>query len=113
MIRLTVTIKAWPSIEANLTEALRYLKVGTQIEKGCLRCSVWADPDATIHYIEEWDTEADLTRHVRSQRFTSLLAVLESAPEQPLVRFDFVTESRGLEYVAELRDDLLEGPVKP
>lgn len=113
VIRLTVTIKAWPSIEENLTEALRYLKIGTQIEPGCLRCGVWAEPDSTINYIEEWETEAALTRHVRSQRFTSLLAVLESAPEQPHVRFDFVTVSRGLEYVAELRQDLLEQPLKP
>ena len=112
MIRLTVTIKTWASIEENIIEALRYIKVGTQLEPGCLRCAVWSEPDANIHYIEEWETEAALARHVRSQRFTSLLGVLESSPEQPQVRFDFVTATRGLEYVAELRQDLLDNPVR-
>jgi quinol monooxygenase YgiN len=113
VIRLSVTIKTWASIEQNLLEALRYLKVGTQLEPGCLRCSVWSEPDSTIQYVEEWETEAALTRHVRSTRFTSLLGVLESAPEQPQVRFDFINQTRGLEYVAELRQDLLEQPLKP
>jgi quinol monooxygenase YgiN len=106
VIRLTVTIKTWASIEQNLMEALRYIKTGAQLEPGCLRCCVWSEPDSTVHFMEEWETEADLARHVRSQRFTSLLGVLESAPEQPQVRFDFVTASRGLEYAAELRQDV-------
>ena len=113
MIRLTVTIKAFASVEPSLMEALRYIKNGTQLEPGCLRCFVWTEPDAIIHYVAEWETEASLARHVRSSRFTSLLGVLESAPEQPQVRFDFVTATRGLEYAAELREDLLEQPSKP
>jgi quinol monooxygenase YgiN len=113
VIRLSVTIKTWASIEENLIDALRYLKIGTQLEPGCLRCSVWSEPDASVHYMEEWETEADLARHVRSQRFTSLLGVLESAPEQPQVRFDFVSATRGLDYAAELRHELLEQPSKP
>ena len=112
MIRLTVTLKAPASVAESLADALRYLRIGTQLEPGCLRCCVWAEPDATIHYMEEWESEVSLTRHVRSPRFTSLLAVLESSPEPPQVRFDFVTATRGLEYAAELRDDLLEHPVK-
>ena len=112
MIRLTVTIKAPSSVEQSLLEALQYLRVGTHLERGCLHCAVWTEADATIHYLEEWESEAALACHVRSQRFTSLLAVLESAPEEPQVRFDFVTETKGLEYVAELRHDLLEDPVK-
>ena len=54
MIRLSVTIKTWASIEENLIDALRYLKFGTQLEPGCLRCSVWAEPDDSVHYMEEW-----------------------------------------------------------
>jgi quinol monooxygenase YgiN len=113
VIRLTVTIKTWASIEQNLLDALRYLRVGTQLESGCLRCCVWSEPDSSIHYMEEWEAEGDLARHVRSPRFTSLLAVLESAPEHPQVRFDFISASRGLEYAAELRQDLLDQPSKP
>jgi hypothetical protein len=62
------------------------------------------DPDATVRHVEEWATEADMRRRVRSEPFTSLLAVVESVRE-PQVQFDFVTASRGLDYVAEVRSE--------
>jgi hypothetical protein len=43
-----------------------------------------------------------MRRRVRSDGFTSVLAVVEAAQE-PLVQFDFVTATRGLDYVAEVR----------
>ena len=36
--------------------------------------------------------------------FTRLLELLESAPEAPSLQFDFVTETRGLDYVEEVRN---------
>ena len=45
-----------------------------------------------------------MRQRVRSDRFTSLLAVVESG-QDPQVQFDFVTESRGLDYVEEARTD--------
>ncbi len=35
--------------------------------------------------------------------FTRLFELLESAPEAPSLRFDFVTDTRGLDYVEEVR----------
>jgi hypothetical protein len=65
-----------------------------------------------VRYVEEWATEEAMRRRVRSDRFTLLLEVLESASEAPGVQFDFVTETRGLDYVAEVRyrDGLLGTP---
>jgi quinol monooxygenase YgiN len=106
MVRLTVALTAASGRAGHdLLEALRYLMIGTRLEPGCLACSAWADPDSTVHYLEEWETEADLRRRVRSARFTSLLAVIESVQEPPRVQFDFVTSTRGLDYVAQVRND--------
>lgn len=74
-----------------------------RLEEGCLGCSVWLDPDSTVHYVEEWANEPDAERRVRSERFTSLLSVIEASEQPPDVRFDFVMSTRGLDYVAELR----------
>ena len=104
MVRLTVAFTAASSRSVQeLLEALRFLITGTRLEEGCSRCSAWAEPDSTVHYVEEWETEADMRRRVRSPRFTSLLAVMEAARESPRVQFDFVTRTRGLDYVAEVR----------
>ena len=88
----------------DLLEALRFLAVSARLEPGCLGCSAWVDPDSTVRYVEEWATEADMRRRVRSDGFTSLLAVVEAAQE-PQVQFDFVTKTRGLDYVDEVRGD--------
>jgi quinol monooxygenase YgiN len=105
MIRLHVELGAPSSRGAqDLLDAVRFLAVSTRLEDGCLGCSTWVDPDGSVHYVEEWASEPDVRRHVRSDRFTSLLAVVESSKE-PRVHFDFITASRGLDYVAEVRGD--------
>ena len=68
--------------------------------------------ESKVRYVEEWTAEAAMRLRVRSDQFTRLLEVLESAAEPPCVQFDFVTETRGLDYVAEVRerDGMLETP---
>ena len=103
MVRLTVALSASSARGAqNLVEALRFLAVSARLEQGCQGCSAWVDPDMTVRYAEEWATEEDMRRRVRSDGFTYVLAVVESAQE-PQVQFDFVTSTRGLDYVAEVR----------
>jgi quinol monooxygenase YgiN len=106
MVRLTVAIKVTPRQERDVLDALRFIKLGTLLEPGCLTCTAWTEPDSTVHYVEEWASEADLRRHVRSDRFTSLLGILETGAEAPRVQFHFVSQTRGLEYAAELRDEV-------
>lgn len=102
-VRLKVTLAALPGHALPIVEALRFLIVGTRLEAGCLTCTVWADRDWSVHYLEEWASEADLRQRVRSEPFTSLLAVMEAALSPPQVQFDFPTTTRGLDYVEEVR----------
>jgi quinol monooxygenase YgiN len=105
MVRLTVTLVA-PSTGAGLLlDAFRFLMGPTRVEPGCLGCLVWEEieADTTLRYAEEWATEADMRRRVLSDRFTSLLGVMEAASEPPQIQFAFVTMTRGLDYVAEVR----------
>ena len=106
MVRLTVTLS--PSSQRyvqDLLDAFRFLMLGTRFQPGCRECSVWVDPESTVHYIEEFETEADMRQRVRSSKFTSLLGVIESAHQPPCVQFDFVTSTRGLEYVSQVRNN--------
>jgi hypothetical protein len=104
MVRLQVTLKARSVRDTdNLIDGLRFQLSATQLEPGCLGCDVWLGQDSTVHYVEDWATEADIRRRVVSDRFTSLLAVVEAAARAE-VQFEFVTETRGLEYVFEVRE---------
>jgi quinol monooxygenase YgiN len=103
MVRLTVVMKATAREAPRLLEALRYLMVRTRLEAGCVECSAWSDEEGTVHYAESWVDEAHIQRRVASDRFVPLLGILESARHPPQVQFDFVSASRGLDYVAEVR----------
>jgi quinol monooxygenase YgiN len=104
MVRLNVTLSAASTRNREgLLEGLQYQVPSTRLEQGCLGCSAWVGADATVCYYEEWGTEDDLRRRVQSDRFTSLLAVVEAAAGAQ-VQFDFVNRTRGLDYVVELRE---------
>ena len=59
MVRLTVALSAASARGTQeLLEALRFLELSTRLERGCLGCSAWIDPDSTVRHVEEWATEA-------------------------------------------------------
>jgi quinol monooxygenase YgiN len=104
MVRLRVALRAASARDAfELLETLRFLITATRLEPGCLDCTAWAERDGTVHYGESWASEADARRRVKSSGFTSLLGVMECATAPPLVQFDFVAMTRGLDFVEEVR----------
>jgi quinol monooxygenase YgiN len=108
VVRFSVTLPTSGRTAEKLVEAFRFVMITTRLEPGCLSCAVWTDPDATVHYAEEWAGEPDLRTRVRSEQFTTVLSIIESAHEAPDVRFDFVALSRGLDYITEARQDLFQ-----
>ena len=111
---MTLTLIGAPGESWRMAEALRSLMAPVRAERGCLGSRLVlsteaADP-SSIRYVEEWSTEADLREHVRSERFLRLLAVMELSREPPQLEFELPAGPRGLDYVAEVRRDLLREP---
>ena len=107
MVRMTVVLVVSHLHGHQLVQALRSLTTLTRLEPGCLTCSVWSDLESNVRYVEEWATELDLHRRMRSEAFPALLAEMGKAEEPPEVRFDFYQLSRGLDYVEEIRQQQL------
>jgi quinol monooxygenase YgiN len=109
MVRLSVALRTASADDAfALLDTLRFLTASTRLETGCIDCAAWAERNYTVHYCENWATERDARRRVRSKAFTSLLGVMECATAPPQVQFDFVALTRGLDYVAEVRGGIGE-----
>ena len=88
----------------SMTQALHLLMASTRGEPGCVACSVAADvaEKGVIRYSEEWDSEESLQRQFTTDRFKSLIALIDDATEAPFVEFLLPSGSRGLEYVEEV-----------
>ncbi len=83
----------------------------TAVSAGCLGCRLYQDHDDInpFEWVEEWDTREDLDRHIRSDRYQRILEVLELADQPPLVRFDTISGSEGMELITEIRMRRIEG----
>jgi hypothetical protein len=113
MVRLRIRLTAASGREqGELLESLQFQVPRTRLESGSVGCDAWSGTDHTVQYVEDWGTEADVRRRVLSDRFTSLLGIVEAAAEAD-VRFEFVTETRGLEYVVEVREQFGRSPGDP
>ncbi len=88
-----------------MIQALRSLLLPIQRDRGCGGCYLYEDTGESnsFLYVEKWATQWDLEREIRSDRFTRLLSIMESAPTHPVLEFWFVPQTRGLDYIAEIR----------
>lgn len=73
---------------------------------GCLKSDVYQDAgdQGALVYLEVWRDEPSASEHLRSPDYDLLLALMEASEEPPLLEFFFVSETRGVSWVAELRD---------
>jgi quinol monooxygenase YgiN len=61
------------------------------------------EDENTLSLVEEWTTEADLQRHLRSDKYRKVLAVMESAFEAPELRINTVSHVAGFEVIEAAR----------
>lgn len=95
-----------PAAEAgSIATALQSLMLRTRREPGCAGCSVsteLGDP-AVIDYRESWTDEASLRRQIRSDRFSTLVELMERATAHPAIEFSLREGVRGLDYARDVR----------
>jgi quinol monooxygenase YgiN len=88
-----------------MTMTLHSLAADTRAMRGCVGCSVSTDigKRGTVRYTEEWQTEDDLRRRLRSDAFSYLAALVEDATDPPRIEFTLAHGTRGLDFVEEVR----------
>jgi quinol monooxygenase YgiN len=77
----------------------------TRVQPGCRGCHLLTDtedPRALVLW-EEWNTQGDLDRHLRSTEYQRVLAAIELSQEAPEIRFDAVETRGGFEVVEAVR----------
>lgn len=105
MVQVVLQIVTQPCRTAEMVRALRSLMLPLQAAPGFVACSLHVDPDRpeSLRYVEEWRTSEDLDQQIRSNHYTRLLALMEAAAEPPDLRLNWVTDSKGLEYLETVR----------
>ena len=92
----------------SITMALHTVAADTRAMHGCVGCSVATDigKRPTVRYMEEWQTEDELRVRLQSDSFRHLVALLEDATEPPHIEFTLGDETRGLDFLEEVRANI-------
>jgi quinol monooxygenase YgiN len=101
MILAIVRIVAPPTRRNDMVQILRSLVGPTQVEPGCLSCGIYEvlEDANMLAFMEEWHTQEDFERHLRSEAYRKLLEVMELASEAPTVQFHTVVHTVGIETI--------------
>jgi quinol monooxygenase YgiN len=88
-----------------MSAALRALARRARRDRGCIGSEVYesVDDPNRIFLHAEWIDADGLERYVTSDDFTQVLTLMEMAASPPVLEIHFGGETRGLDYVAELR----------
>jgi len=90
-----------PERRKDLLETIRGMLEPARVERGCLSYRLYEDVEDrnTFVLVEEWKTQKDLERHIRTDNQRLLLALMDLLSEQPELRFNTVSHTAGMELI--------------
>ena len=105
LITSTIRITASENPDGEIVRVLRSLIEPTRVATGCSSCGLYKDlhDEGIIIWVEDWNTQEDLERHLTSPQYKKILAAFDMSNAQPDMRFNTVVETKGMELIAEAR----------
>ena len=105
MVRSTIRMRIPLKKQSEALEILGPITEQIQFEAGCISCMLYRglDDEGVIMIEELWMSDADLQRHLRSDKYRKILLAVEMAAEPPEIRFDTIAHSSGVETIEKAR----------
>jgi quinol monooxygenase YgiN len=105
MIIARLGIQAAPENKEEAMRVMLPLLGPIRAKSGCIACDFYQGMEDKMQLIlvEQWESLADLERHIRSDHYRQVLSWMEMSVEPPEIHFDTVTDSGGLEIVETAR----------
>ncbi len=102
MIIVTLRMTVRPGKRHDFAESIRGMIEPTRVERGCISYCFYEDIENknTFALVEEWKTRADLERHVRTDNYRKLLALMDLLSEPPQLQFNTVSQTAGMELLS-------------
>ena len=93
-----------PEGSQDLLDALRFATTIPAAEPGCRSSSIWreAGTSSAVLLMEEWESPQAMERHMSSQAFRRLLAVLELSRTPPEIRYVQSSRLRGVDWMRQV-----------
>ena len=101
MILATLKMIVHPEKRRDLLETMRGMLEPARVERGCLSYHLYEDVEDRNAFVlvEEWETQGDLEKHIRTDNQRRVLALMDLLSEQPELRFNTVSHTAGMELI--------------
>jgi len=88
-----------------ILQILQTMIAPTRAKSGSMNCGVYeeSDFDRSILYLEQWQSEEDLQRHVQSSLYLRVLTAMDLAKDPPQVSFNKISRTQNVELIEALR----------
>ena len=96
---MSLKIQILPENYAAVLKNINAIIEPTRVQPGCLDCCVSQDIDdeSSLLLIEEWAEEEQLQRHIRSEDFKVILAMMELSQTEPEFKIHTIIETKGID----------------
>lgn len=104
MFILILRMQIPPARRKDVFETVNALIGPTQIQPGCLACHAYVDidSDSGLLLIEQWRSRKHLQRHIQSEDFRKVLALVDLSATVPEFSIHTVAGSMGLDEISGL-----------
>ena len=109
MILVTLTIAPPPGGCQKIIDVFWLIIGPIRAQPGCLGCGLYQEIsernqlENQLLYMETWETQEQLERHMRSARYERLVSVMEASVDRPVLRYLTTSTMRGVEYLEAVR----------
>jgi quinol monooxygenase YgiN len=105
MIILFLRVNVPAQRRTDAIKTIRSMIGPTEITPGCLSCSLCSevDNDDELILLEEWNSRESIEKHIRSEEFRKVLAVMDVAIEPPKIAFITASSTAGMEFIEQIR----------
>lgn len=98
-------LKPIPEKQQAILDILRFVKERSQMKRGCLESIIYqeCDQEPAILYLERWQSKEAMDCHIQSDVYLRVLNTMDLCMERPSICFHEVSDTKGMEWIAELR----------
>ena len=99
MVLLIIRMKVLSEKRMELSQTIDLLVGSIRTEKGCKRCDFCqgVEDENRLFLLEEWDTQENIKKHLKSERFRVLRGAMSLLKEPYEIMFHTVFHPAGME----------------
>lgn len=105
MMVIILRIKVASIHRAEIVELIRPIIGPTEAQAGCLFCRLYSetDDDDALVLLQEWKSQENLDKFIRSRDFKRILTAMDLASQPPEFTINTISSRAGMELLEKLR----------